>query len=38
MRKTERIPERQAMEGAVLVMAITMTTPIVRRAHRVVRK
>jgi hypothetical protein len=32
------IPEGQAVEGAILVMAITMTTERVRRTHRAVRK
>jgi len=38
MMTTGRIPERRAVEGAVLAMAITMTTASVRRTRRVVRK
>ena len=35
--RTARIPERRALDGAVLVMAMTMTTTRVRRACRAVR-
>jgi hypothetical protein len=37
MMRTGRIPEGQAVEGAVLAMAMTMTTARVRRTLRVVR-
>jgi len=35
---TGRIPERRAVEGAVVAMAMTMTTATVRRTRRAVRK
>jgi len=38
MMTTGRIPERRAVEGAILAMAMTMTTARVRRTHRAVRK
>src|SRR5882757_5164465 len=38
MMRTGRIPEGQAVEGAVLAMAMTMTTARVRRTRRAVRK
>jgi hypothetical protein len=36
--RTGRIPERRAVEGAVLAMAMTMTMARVRRSRREVRK
>jgi len=38
MMRTGRIPKRRAVEGAVLVMAMSMMTARVRRACRAVRK
>jgi len=38
MMTTGRIPVRRAVEGAVLAMAMTMTTARVRRTCRAVRK
>ena len=38
MMRTGQIPERRAVEGAVLGMAITMTMARVRRTRRAVRK
>jgi len=38
MMRTVRIPERRAVEGAVLAMAMTMTMERVRRTRREVRK
>ena len=38
MMRTRRIPERRAVEGAVLAMAMTMTMARVRRTRREVRK
>ena len=38
MMRTRRIPERRAVEEAVLAMALTMTTARVRRTRRAVRK
>jgi len=37
MMTTRRIPERPAVEGAVVVMAMVMTTARVRRTRRAVR-
>jgi len=38
MMKTGRIPERRAVEGAILAMAMTMRTVRVRTTGRAVRK
>jgi len=38
MTRTEQIPERQVVEGAVLAMVMTMTKPRVRRIDGVARK
>jgi len=38
MMRTRRIPERGAVEGAVLAIAMTMTMAKVRRTRRAVRK
>jgi ribosomal protein L15 len=38
MLTTGQIPERQAVEGAILAMAMTMTTARVKRTRRALRK
>jgi hypothetical protein len=38
MLRTGRIPERRAVDGAVLAMTMTMMTASVRRTPRAVRK
>jgi len=38
MKRTVRIPERRAVEGTVLAMAMTMTMARVGRTRREVRK
>jgi hypothetical protein len=38
MMSTGRIPERRAMEGAILAVAKTMKMARMRRTHREVRK
>jgi hypothetical protein len=38
MMRTGRIPERRAVDGAVLTMTMTMATARVRRTCRAVRK
>jgi hypothetical protein len=38
MMRTARIPERQAVKGAFLAMAMTMTMARVRRTRREVRQ
>jgi hypothetical protein len=38
MMRTGRVPERRAVDGAVLAMTKTMTTARVRRTRRAVRK